>query len=489
MTTNGAPSEAAECNSEDHKSRAWCSSGTGRTCLADVVAEEVRWLWPGRIPAGKLVTLDGDPGLGKSVLSLSIAAIVSRWGCWPDGTRGDHAGDVLIMSGEDGVADTIRPRLEAAGADLARVHVIDHVLDQCGEPKPVTLAVTDEIERHITETSARLLIIDVLMAYMPGDAYKDQDVRRVLTPLAKVAERTGCTMLLLRHLRKSKSGEPVYLGGGSIGIVGAARAGYVVIRDPDRDDVRVFASVKSNLANAPKSLAFRLVGAANGAVAVEWLEEDRRSASELLIEGRNNLGEMSYRIRDYVNARSTTRSGDLAQELGITPKLANQYLNRLRDGGHVRVIARGVYGPANTSPEGTEDAEDSEDTEDFAGGSVGANLHREAGSDPETGGGHENLQNPHDPRFSGTSETDTVDLEVSTCSECDAPLGLTGKCVPCIVERAGATVSSSAPQDGARQLVESGGWAITEPQIGAAVSSSEGKLPQLARPGSRAGTA
>jgi hypothetical protein len=468
--TDEAPGKAAERNSEDHESRAWCGSATGRTCLADVMAEQVTWLWPGRIPAGKLVTLDGDPALGKSTLALTIGAGVTRAGEWPDGTRCDETGDVLIMSAEDGVADTIRPRLDAASADLARVHVIDHVLDNRHEPKPVTLAAIDEIERHITETKARLVIIDVLMAYMPGDAYRDQDVRKALTPLAKVAERTGCTMLLLRHLRKSRRGEPVYLGGGSIGIVGAARAGYVVIRDPDRDGVRVFASVKSNLANTPKSLAFRLVGAANGAVAVDWLGEDRRSASELLIGGRNNLGEMSHRVRDYVNARSTTRSGEVAQEFGITSKLANQYLNRLRDGGHVRMIARGVYGPVNTSPQGDEDAEDGEDTEDFAGGFVVGSLHREAGSDPGTGAGHENLHNPQHPQFSDASKSDTVDLEVSTCSECDA-LGATGKCVPCIVKR--ATVSSSTPQDGAHQLVESGGWAITEAQIGAAPSTSE----------------
>ena len=489
MTTNGAPSEAAECNSEDHGSRASCSSVTGRTCVADVVAEQVRWLWPGRIPTGKLVTLDGDPALGKSTLALTIAATVTRAGEWPDGTGCDESGDVLIMSAEDGVADTIRPRLDAAGADVARVHLIDYVLGERGEPIPVTLAATDEIERHITETNARVLIIDVLLAYMPGDAYRDQDARKALTPLAKVAERTGCTMLLLRHLRKSQSGEPVYLGGGSIGIVGAARAGYVVTRDPDRDDVRVFASVKSNLANAPKSLAFRLVGAANGAVTVDWLGEDRRSASELLTERHNNLGEMSYRIRDYVNARLTTRSGDVAQEFGITPKAANQYLTRLHAGGHIRLIARGVYGPMNGASEDIEDGEETEDSEDFAGQCVAVDLNLQPGPDSATGAGQVNLQYPHDHQFSGTSETDTVDPEVSTCSECDAPLGLTGKCVPCIVKRASATVSSSAPQDGAHQVEESGGWAITVPEIGAVVSSSEGKLPQLARPGSRAGTA
>jgi hypothetical protein len=127
------------------------------------------------------------------------------------GTWCDQPGDVLIMSAEDGVADTIRPRLDAAGADVARVHVIEHGLSPSGQPVALTLGSTDEIERHITETKARLLIIDVLMAYMPGDAYRDQHVRKTLTPLAMVAERTGCAVLLLRHPTKTKRGEAIFL--------------------------------------------------------------------------------------------------------------------------------------------------------------------------------------------------------------------------------------------------------------------------------------
>jgi hypothetical protein len=105
-----------------------------------------------------------------------------------------------------------------------------------------------------------------------------------------------------------------------------------------------------NLARTPKSMAFWLVAADEGAVAIDWLGEDRRSAARLLTEPRNNLGEMSCRVRDYVNARSTTQTADVAQEFRITPKSANQYLNRLRGGGHVRAIAHGVYGPVNTWP-------------------------------------------------------------------------------------------------------------------------------------------
>jgi AAA domain len=467
----GGPDDARETashegNSEDHESRARCSSVTGRICLADVVPEQVTWLWPGRIPVGKIVTLDGDPGLGKSAIALTMAAIVSRGDQWPDGTRCDETGDVLIMTAEDGVADTVRPRLDAAHADPRRVHVIDHVLDNCGEPIPVTLAATDQIERHITETGARLLIIDVLMAYMPGDAHKDQDVRKALTPFAKMAERTGCTMLLLRHLKRNTGGEPVYLGGGSIGIVGAARAGFMVTRDPDRpNDVRILASVKSNLASAPKSMEYRLVGADNGSVAVEWIGEDQRTAAELLMEPSDNLGETSRRIEEFVNSRSETTSGDVTEEFDIAPKLANQYLNRLKARRSICQKRRGVFGPKNSSSnhaEGSEDAEDSEDGEDYADQSATADLHPCASANGDQA-------YPHDPHSSVASEADASVCTVGTCPECGLPLGLaTGKCVPCIVKHQQAQ-GAQHPTTGSHQLVESGGWAITEPQIGAAV--------------------
>ena len=458
------PQGGASDNPQGYQSSPPSCSGTGRTCLADVKPEKVGWLWRWYVPVGKIITLDGDPGLGKSTVALDIAARVTVGGEWPDGSRCDPPGDVLIMSAEDGVADTIRPRLDAAGADSSRVHVIDHGIDEWGEPKALTLGDIYEIERHITETNARLLVIDVLMAYMPGDANKDQDVRKALTPLAKVAERTECTMLLLRHLRKNKGGEPVHQGGGSIGIVGAARAGYVIVRDPDHDDVRIFASVKSNLASRPKSLTFRLVGAANGAVAVDWTGEDRRSASELLLRHHNALGEISSRISEYVNTRPGTRSADVAKDFGVNPKLANQYLTRLLAGGHIGQIARGVYGPLN---DGLEDAEDDEDTEDIEGSedlgdrSGVGDLDLQEGPASAAGVGQESLHDPHDPQVSPTSSgTEVVASKFNTCAV-HGPVGSTGKCVPCIVGRASAT-GHSAAQDGAQRPGETGWWAITD---------------------------
>lgn len=295
------------------------------TRLADVEPERVSWLWPGRIPVGKLVTLDGDPGLGKSTLALDIAATVTTAGRWPDGTMCAYSDAVLLMSAEDGLADTVRPRADAAGADVTKIHAVDGVpIAEDGTLRPPTLGDVIGIEEAITRTGARLLVIDVVMAYMPTgtDAHKDQDIRRVLSRLAAVADRTGCTVLLLRHLNKASGRDPLYRGGGSIGIVGAARAGLLVASDPDDPERRVLASVKSNLGPAPDSLAYRLVGAGDHGVArVQWEGHTDHTAHSLLAEPRDDdngaTTEAEQWLHDYLSeqgaASSKTAKGDAAK--------------------------------------------------------------------------------------------------------------------------------------------------------------------------------
>ncbi|MDQ3276025.1 MAG: AAA family ATPase [Actinomycetota bacterium] len=279
--------------------------------LADVTPERVSWLWPGRLPAGKLVTLDGDPGLGKSTVGITFCAHVSTGRTWPDGTP-CPTGDAVILSAEDGMADTIRPRLDAAEGDPARVHcltAVRHVTED-GESvaRPPTLADMAAIREVIERTGARLLVVDVLMAYMPGkvDSHRDQDVRAVLHRLTEVAEQTGCTVLLLRHLNKSNGGSPIYRGGGSIGIVGAARAGYVIAPDPDDDTQRVLATVKNNLAPEAPSITYRLENTETGAARVVWGEASEHQAADLLRpaesdDDRSERDEAGEWLIDYLN--------------------------------------------------------------------------------------------------------------------------------------------------------------------------------------------
>jgi len=287
--------------------------------LSDVQPERVSWLWPGRIPAGKLVTLDGDPSLGKSTLSLAFAGIVTTGGTWPDSSPCNFPGDVILLSAEDGLADTVRPRLDAAGADVTRVHAVQGVTLPDGTLRPPTLADVDELHRLVTETGARLLVVDVLMAYLPSgtDSHKDQDIRRVLSRLSSLADVTGCTVLLLRHLNKAKGGDPMYRGGGSIGIVGAVRAGMLVAKDPDDEDLRVLACTKSNLGPEPEALTYRLTDAdVHGVARVEWIGTSNHDARALLEDrsespDRPERDEAAAWLEDYLIENGKARSGEV----------------------------------------------------------------------------------------------------------------------------------------------------------------------------------
>lgn len=256
------------------------------TRLSDVPPETVEFLWAGRLPRGKLVVIDGDPGVGKSTLALTIAAHVTTGTPWPDGTS-CPSGGVVLLSAEDGLADTVRPRLDAAGADASRVMALQGalVLDEDGEQqeRSVTLADVTVIEEAINASDAILVIVDVFMAYVPSgtDAHRDSDVRSVLHRLSALAERTGATVLLLRHLNKSAGGAAIYRGGGSIGIIGAARAGFVAAHSPEADGTVILASTKSNLCKPPASLSYRLVDTENGAARVEWLGESPYNAHDV----------------------------------------------------------------------------------------------------------------------------------------------------------------------------------------------------------------
>jgi hypothetical protein len=243
----------------------------GVVCLADVAPERVDWLWPGRIPRGKLVILEGDPKVGKSTLALDLAARVTTGSPMPDGARLPAPGTVIVMTAEDGLADTVRPRLDAAGADPTRVHAWESVpvLDDAGNPtgiRPPSIPQDlDALERLIVRHRAVLVIVDVLSAYLGAgvDGHRDQDVRRALMPLAKLAERTGAAIVVIRHLNKSGGSHAMYRGGGSIGIAGAARSILLCAPDPDDESEtrRVLAVTGCNIAAPVPALAYHLAPA------------------------------------------------------------------------------------------------------------------------------------------------------------------------------------------------------------------------------------
>lgn len=191
---------------------------------------------------------------------------------------------VVIVAIEDGAADTIKPRVIAAGGDPKRILVLDTVPEGEGGERPLSLPEDVHlIERAVKRVGAKLVIIDPLMGFISAklDPNKDRDVRLALTPLKILAEKTGAAVLIVRHLTKATDRKALYRGGSSIGIIGVARSGFLVAKHPNDEDRRVLASLKNNLAKPTKSLTFELVGADNDAVRVEWGEETSLGADDV----------------------------------------------------------------------------------------------------------------------------------------------------------------------------------------------------------------
>lgn len=224
-----------------------------------VQTKRLKWLWPGYLPAGKLSTIDGDPGDGKSTLTIDLAARLTTGRAMPgqpDGTVNEPV-NVVMISAEDDPEDTLVPRLRAAGADLARVWLVT-----AGPSPEVPVNLVRDvlaIEELVKDNDVRWIVIDPLMAFLPSvDAHRDNEVRTVLQPLVIMARRTGVAITTVRHLNKSTT-KAMYKGGGSIAFVGAARASYLVGPHPEDETQRALACVKMNVARKPDTLAYRIV--------------------------------------------------------------------------------------------------------------------------------------------------------------------------------------------------------------------------------------
>jgi putative DNA primase/helicase len=254
-------------------------------CLADVEPELVRWLWQQRIAESKLSLLAGDPGLGKSFITLDIAARVSVGAPWPDHPHETRTpGGVVILSAEDGLEDTIRPRLDAAGADVERIVALSGVeyRTEGAEPQEVGVDLTRHLpalESAVEQTAdCALVIVDPITAYMgETDSHKNAEVRAMLARLAELAVRRNVAILAVTHLNKASTQAAIYRAMGSLGFVAAARAVWAVVKD--RDDPtgrrRLLLPVKNNLGNDETGLAYRLsTRHADGNVpVVEWEPE------------------------------------------------------------------------------------------------------------------------------------------------------------------------------------------------------------------------
>lgn len=236
---------------------------------SDIQAKPINWLWPGRIARGKVSMLAGNPGLGKSQVTASKAAVVTTGGTWPvDGCRCER-GNVIFLSAEDDAEDTIRPRLEAAGADLSRVFILDAVVEafnaEGGEIRRTFNLKTDlaRLGKMLVEIGgAALIVIDPITAYLgETDSHKNAEIRALLAPLGELAAKHGAAIVCVTHLNKSSGGEALMRVTGSLAFVAAARAAFIVAKDPENEARRLFLPMKNNIGNDQTGLAFAIQSA------------------------------------------------------------------------------------------------------------------------------------------------------------------------------------------------------------------------------------
>lgn len=222
--------------------------------MEDVVSKEVEWLWYPYIPYGKITIVEGDPGEGKTTLVLKLAAALSMGLPLPcDDYKEYEPIHIIYQTAEDGIEDTIKPRLEKAGADCSMIRVIDETDKE--------LSMTDDrLEQAIIETGARLIILDPIQAYIGAtvDMHRANEIRPVLKHLGIIAEKHNCAIILIGHMNKASGSKSTYRGLGSIDIQATARSVLLVARLRDKPNIRIMAHDKSSLAPVGDAIGFEM---------------------------------------------------------------------------------------------------------------------------------------------------------------------------------------------------------------------------------------
>lgn len=258
---------------------------------SDVEPELIEWLWKDRIPLGKLTLFSGNPDVGKSLVSLDVAARLSCGKDFPDGKNPLGACEVLILAAEDDPADTIVPRLMAAGADLDRIHLLTGTDTEEYERGFALDSDVQLLREHLSQNpEIRLVIIDPISNYLgSAEINKEQELRRVLTPLLNVARDADCAVLTIAHFNKQMGADAIHKTGGAVGLVGIQRMAWAFAKNPDDPDARLMLRIKGNISADSKGLGYRtagkeitIQGQQSTQPFVEWLGASSETADNVL---------------------------------------------------------------------------------------------------------------------------------------------------------------------------------------------------------------
>jgi len=307
-------------------------------CMADVEAKPVRWLWRDRLPSAMLSLLVGVEGRGKTFTVLDMAARITTGRIWPDAQGPEDVpvvGNVIFLTSEDHLGYTVRPRLDAMGADPAKVFALRGVKSEKGSEFFDVVKHLPALEEMVASIGdVRLVICDPLTAFLGAtDQHKNGEVRTALARFSGLAERHGCAVVGISHLSKDASKAAIHRTIGSVAFSAAARAVWLVADDKDDDTRRIFCPVKCNLAPLAKSLAFRIE---DGAVRWEAGQFDANANDLLSVNGDETpAGEAVQFLKDLLadgrmQAKEVKR---LARQNGI----AGRTLDRAKK--QARVIA------------------------------------------------------------------------------------------------------------------------------------------------------
>lgn len=268
--------------------------------MAEVEPRSVSWLWKDKIALGKLTTIAGDPGLGKSMLTLDLAARVSTGAPWPDGSGNAPIGGVVLLSAEDDVHDTVRPRLDRAKADVRRINALqgvrfhDEKTDRLFE-RSFCLNDLGPLEELIDKTpDCRLVVIDPVSAFTGAtDSHNNAEVRAMLMPLSDLAAKRGVAVLTVTHNNKGNS-SALHKVMGSVAFTAATRGAFGVYKDKEDPSKRLFLPIKNNIGPDDIGLAYRVQVEA-GVGCIEWFSEPVRVSADLAVSDTHGGGENSRR--------------------------------------------------------------------------------------------------------------------------------------------------------------------------------------------------